>query len=159
MHDRPTIGRARHPVKQSASRDRDARILLEVKLGRRREVRDEEAECRRFQRIDLSAGEQQSVERLEVGVVDAEEVGRAVLRAYAALVERQPVAMRAGPAANLLELEFERSETEGPVFDAMDMQIEAIASMTGMSGIFKLRAADIYRVISAEKVPHKTGGQ
>jgi hypothetical protein len=51
----------------------------------------------------------------------------------------------------LLELEFERSETEGPVFDAMDMQIEAIASMTGMSGIFKLRAADIYRVISVEK--------
>jgi len=44
------------------------------------------------------------------------------------------------------------------VFDAMDMQIEAIASMTGMKGIFKLRAADIYRVISAtqnvgERIP------
>ena len=51
----------------------------------------------------------------------------------------------------LLELEFERSETEGPIFDAMDMQIEAIASVTGMSGIFKLRASDIYRVISVEK--------
>ena len=56
-----------------------------------------------------------------------------------------------GLAAWLLELEFEHSETEGPIFDAMDMQIEAIASMTGMSGIFKLRAADIYRVISVEK--------
>jgi hypothetical protein len=53
-----------------------------------------------------------------------------------------------------LQLEFERSETEGPVFDAMDMQIEAIASMTGMSGIFKLRAADIYRVVSVERVQH-----
>jgi hypothetical protein len=51
----------------------------------------------------------------------------------------------------LLELEFEHSETEGPIFDAMDMQIEAIASMTGMTGIFKLRAADIYRVISVGK--------
>jgi uncharacterized protein len=53
-----------------------------------------------------------------------------------------------------LELEFDHSETRGPIFDAMDMQIEAIASMTGMSGIFKLRAADIYRVLSVEKVQH-----
>ena len=51
----------------------------------------------------------------------------------------------------VLDLEFQRSETEGPTFDAMDMQIEAIASATGMSGIFKLRAADIYKVISVEK--------
>ena len=50
-----------------------------------------------------------------------------------------------------LNLAFERSETKGPIFDAMDMQIEAIASMTGMKGIFKLRAADIYRVLSVTK--------
>lgn len=54
----------------------------------------------------------------------------------------------------VLDLEFVRSETEGPVFETMDMQIEAIASATGMSGIFKLRAADIYRVVSAERLPH-----
>ena len=60
----------------------------------------------------------------------------------------------AGQAHWSLQLQFERSETDGPVFDAMDMQIEAIASMTGMSGIFKLRAADIYRVVSVERVQH-----
>jgi hypothetical protein len=58
-----------------------------------------------------------------------------------------------GHADWYLVLEFERSETEGPIFDAMDMQIEAIASATGMSGIFKLRAADVYRVLSVEKLP------
>ena len=56
-----------------------------------------------------------------------------------------------GHADWALDLAFERSETEGPIFDAMDMQIEAIASATGMSGIFKLRAADIYRVLSVDK--------
>jgi uncharacterized protein len=49
------------------------------------------------------------------------------------------------------EIEYKHSETSGSVFDTMDMQIEAIASMTGMKGIFKLRAADIYRVITATK--------
>ncbi|MQA29939.1 MAG: pyridoxamine 5'-phosphate oxidase family protein [Luteitalea sp.] len=59
-----------------------------------------------------------------------------------------------GHAHWILQLEFERSETAGPIFDVMEMQIEAIASATGMSGIFKLRAADVYRVLSAEKVPY-----
>jgi hypothetical protein len=59
-----------------------------------------------------------------------------------------------GQADWSLDLEFERSETEGPIFEAMDMQIEAIASATGMSGIFKLRAADIYRVLSVDKRPY-----
>jgi hypothetical protein len=60
----------------------------------------------------------------------------------------------AGFAVWNLELEFDHSETKGPIFDAMDMQIEAIASATGMSGIFKLRAADIYRVLSVQKLAY-----
>ena len=50
-----------------------------------------------------------------------------------------------------LELEYDRSETSGPVFEALDMQIEAIASIVGLKGIFKLRSADVYRVISVTK--------
>jgi flavin reductase (DIM6/NTAB) family NADH-FMN oxidoreductase RutF len=50
-----------------------------------------------------------------------------------------------------LELVFDHSETSGPIFEAMSMQIEAIASLVGMKGIFKLRAADIFRVVSAVK--------
>ncbi len=51
----------------------------------------------------------------------------------------------------LLQLEYDHSETAGPIFDEMDMQIEAIASTSGMQGIFKLRAADIYRVTSVRR--------
>jgi hypothetical protein len=52
----------------------------------------------------------------------------------------------------ILDVQYEHSETEGPVFDEMDMQIEAIASASGMAGIFKLRAADIYLVRSFRKI-------
>ena len=52
----------------------------------------------------------------------------------------------------ILDVQYDHSETEGPIFDEMDMQIEAIASASGMAGIFKLRAADIYLVRSFRKV-------
>jgi hypothetical protein len=55
------------------------------------------------------------------------------------------------PAVWTLELQFDHSETSGPVFDNMDMQLEAIASMSGLSGVFKLKASDIYRVLSVRK--------
>lgn len=45
-----------------------------------------------------------------------------------------------------LEIEFVRSETEGDLFDDMDMKLQAIASMSGMEDIFELKAADIYKV-------------
>ena len=56
-----------------------------------------------------------------------------------------------------MRLTYERSEESGPIFDRMFLRIEAIASYTGLKGIFKLKAADIYRVESVEPVPEETG--
>jgi hypothetical protein len=52
----------------------------------------------------------------------------------------------------VLSVEYDHSETDGPIFDAMNLQIEAIATATGMSGIFKLRSADLYRVKEVARV-------
>ncbi len=56
-----------------------------------------------------------------------------------------------------LRLKYERSEESGPIFDRIFLRIEAIASYTGLKGIFKLRAADIYQVESVEQVPEECG--
>lgn len=50
-----------------------------------------------------------------------------------------------------LEIQYDHSEDEGPLFDEMDMKLEAIASMTGMAGVFNLRAADVYKVLSVRR--------
>ena len=56
-----------------------------------------------------------------------------------------------------LRLEYIRSETAGPLFDRMALRIEAIASFCGLKGIFKLRAADVYRVLAIEPVAEEAG--
>lgn len=47
-----------------------------------------------------------------------------------------------------LELEYLRTETEGPIFESMKAKLAGIASHSGMAGVFRLRGSDVYRVRS-----------
>lgn len=49
-----------------------------------------------------------------------------------------------------LTLEYLRTESAGPLFEAMKAKLAGIASHTGMSGVFRLLGADIYRVHAIE---------
>ena len=49
-------------------------------------------------------------------------------------------------------LVYERTERRGPIFERLRRDVDAIAALTGMAGIFKLRSADIYRVVEVEQV-------
>ena len=63
------------------------------------------------------------------------------------------------PADNrmwVLEIEHVRTETEGALFDEMDMQLAAIASMSNMEDVFKLQSAYVFKVHS---VSHLTEAQ
>lgn len=51
-----------------------------------------------------------------------------------------------------LDVVYVREETSGALFDAMELQLEAIASMSGMEGVFKLKGAHIYEVLFIERL-------
>jgi adenylate cyclase len=51
-----------------------------------------------------------------------------------------------------LDLRYDHAETQGPLFESMAMRIEAIASHTGMRGIFRLLSSDVYEVLGIERI-------
>jgi len=55
-----------------------------------------------------------------------------------------------------VHLTYQRTETEGPIFESMKAKLAGIASHTGMSGVFRLLGSDIYRIERAEVVPGST---
>jgi hypothetical protein len=55
-----------------------------------------------------------------------------------------------------LGLHYLRTETSGPLFERMKARLAGIASHTGMSAVFRLQGADVYRVLEIEPVPGVT---
>lgn len=55
-------------------------------------------------------------------------------------------------ASYRLRLDYLRTESEGPLFERMKARLAGIASRSGMSAVFRLRGADVYRVGGIEAV-------
>jgi len=53
-----------------------------------------------------------------------------------------------------LTLVYERTERRGPVFERLRADVDMLAALEGMQDVFKLRAADIYRVLHIEQTPN-----
>ncbi len=51
-----------------------------------------------------------------------------------------------------LQLQYERTETAGPVFERLRAKLAGIAAHTGMERVFRLQGADIYRVHGLSRV-------
>jgi adenylate cyclase len=56
-------------------------------------------------------------------------------------------------AGVVLQLEYLRTETSGPVFERLRAKLMGVASHSGMDQVFHLRGADIYRVHELRRVP------
>jgi adenylate cyclase len=51
-------------------------------------------------------------------------------------------------AAVVMQLQYVRTDTEGPVFERLRAKLAGIAAQTGMEHVFRLQGADVYRVLS-----------
>ncbi len=58
-----------------------------------------------------------------------------------------------------LDLRFDHAQTSGPLFEKMATRIQAIASHTGMLGVFKLVSADVYEVLAIRELTGLIGPQ
>ena len=52
----------------------------------------------------------------------------------------------------VMQMLYLRTETEGPIFERLRAKLAGIAAQTGMEKVFKLRGADIYRVLEIARV-------
>jgi adenylate cyclase len=51
-----------------------------------------------------------------------------------------------------LDLQYLRTETEGPAFERMRIRLDAVASQCGMSHVFKLRGVDVFEVLDCRPI-------
>jgi adenylate cyclase len=58
-----------------------------------------------------------------------------------------------------LAIEYARTERRGPVFERLRDDLAVAAAMHGMEDVFRLRAADIYRVLSVERIDARHHGE
>lgn len=49
-------------------------------------------------------------------------------------------------------LRYDHSEAMGPLFESMSLQLQAVASYSGMTEVFRLLAADVYEVLGIERL-------
>ena len=46
---------------------------------------------------------------------------------------------------------YERTDRHGPAFEALRRDVDTVAALQGMQDVFRLRAADVYRVLRVER--------
>jgi adenylate cyclase len=74
--------------------------------------------------------------------------------------------LRANPRAQVLvpdwatlqqyriDARYVRTEREGPIFERMRTNLDAVASQMGLQGVFRLQGADVFEVLGVELLPH-----